>query len=84
MDIIYCNQHAKPSVAKCLACAKFMCLDCIMDHQNYNHPSKKLSVITEEYIDRLQGNVENITERIQEIRREQHSTSYQNRLMQGS
>jgi hypothetical protein len=64
VDIIYCNNHAQPSIAKCLTCKLFMCMDCVFDHQNLGHPSKKLTLITEEYVERLLANIEALTERL--------------------
>ena len=83
VDIIYCNEHAQASIAKCLACNMFLCLDCLFDHQGYNHPSKKLAVVTEEYIERLQSNVEILVERLSELLKIQETSPYGQRMIQG-
>jgi hypothetical protein len=47
-DAILCHGHSQPTVARCVVCRLYLCLECIFEHQGTGHTTKKLQVLTEE------------------------------------
>lgn len=61
MDIIYCNNHGQQVSARCLDCRLFLCLDCIIEHQNTTHTVKRLENSRHDLINRLNSQIETLT-----------------------